>query len=173
MNSSKPPTLLLTTLLTENSNRRLDNKFNIFEGIQHNWFFIAINAIMVGGQILIVFVGGKAFHVTPLNGAQWGYSLVLGALSLPVAIIIRLIPDEWIANLVPKIWRRKLAPEMVARKQAKEEAKEELKERVEDLRRRASRPEDLSFINLVRGGRVRSLTLGLKTVNQTSMMITK
>jgi Ca2+-transporting ATPase len=124
---------------------------------------------------MIVFVGGKAFHVTPLNGPQWGYSLVLGALSLPVAIIIRLIPDKWIANLVPKRWRQKLAPDVVAQHEAKEEAKDELKERVEDLKRRASRPEDLSFITLVRGGRVRSLKLGLKTVNQTGMgmMITK
>ncbi|PMD50959.1 calcium-translocating P-type ATPase [Hyaloscypha bicolor E] len=166
-------TFVWMQIFNEFNNRRLDNKFNIFEGIQHNWFFIAINAIMIGGQVMIVFVGGKAFHVTPLNGPQWGYSLVLGALSLPVAIIIRLIPDEWIANLVPKIWRRKLAPEVVAKKEAKEEAKDELKEKVEDLKRRASRPEDLSFITLVRGGRVRSLKLGLKTVNQTGMMITK
>jgi len=49
---------------------------------------------MVGGQILIVFIGGRAFSVTRLDGAQWGISIVLGALSIPVGVIIRLIPDK-------------------------------------------------------------------------------
>lgn len=92
---------------------------------------------------MIIFVGGKAFHVRPLNGAQWGYSVVLGALSLPVAIIIRLIPDPWIAHLVPHIWKVRLVPDIVA--------KESL------LRRRNSKPEELSFIRSIRGGRVRSM----------------
>jgi Ca2+-transporting ATPase len=81
-------------LLTFDSNRRLDNKFNIVEGISRNWFFIAISLIMIGGQILIAFVGGKAFSVVRLSQAQWAYSVVLGALSIPVGIIIRLIPDK-------------------------------------------------------------------------------
>lgn len=92
---------------------------------------------------MIIFVGGKAFVVRPLNGAQWGYSIVLGALSLPVAVIIRLIPDHWIAALIPHVWRKRLVPELVAKENA--------------LRRRGSRPEDLSFIKSIRGGRVHSM----------------
>jgi len=57
--------------------------------------------IMVGGQILIIFIGGRAFAITRLDGNQWAVSIVLGALSIPVGVIIRLIPDE----LVPRrIW---------------------------------------------------------------------
>ncbi len=52
---------------------------------------------MIGCQILIAFIGGKAFSVTPLNGAQWACSLVLGVLSIPIGAIIRLIPDETFA----------------------------------------------------------------------------
>jgi P-type Ca2+ transporter type 2C len=44
-------------IFNEFNNRRLDNKLNIFEGVHKNWFFIGINCVMVGGQILIVFVG--------------------------------------------------------------------------------------------------------------------
>jgi len=132
----------------------LDNKLNIFEGIQRNWFFIVINVIMVGGQILIIFVGGQAFHVTPLNGAQWGYSIVLGALSLPVAVIIRLIPDRYIAELVPRVWRRKLVPEIVAEEEARG--------------RRESRPEHLAFMKTIRGGRVSSLQFKLDAVKHHS-----
>jgi Ca2+-transporting ATPase len=81
-------------LLTSNSNRQLDNKFNIFQGIWRNWFFIAISLIMIGSQILIVFIGGRVFTVTRLDGAQWCISIVLGALSIPVGVLIRLIPDK-------------------------------------------------------------------------------
>ena len=49
---------------------------------------------MTGVQILILFVGGAAFSITPLDRAQWAYSVVLGALSIPVGILIRLIPFE-------------------------------------------------------------------------------
>lgn len=103
---------------------------------------------------MIIFVGGKAFHVTPLNGPQWGYSIVLGALSLPMAVIIRVIPDEWVAKFVPMKWKRGLAPEVVV--------KEEEKKRKE--MRRGSRPEDLGFIKAVRGGRVRSMKFKLEAV---------
>jgi Ca2+-transporting ATPase len=54
--------------------------------------------IMVGGQILIVFIGGRAFAITRLDGDQWAISIVLGALSIPVGAIIRLIPDELFAR---------------------------------------------------------------------------
>lgn len=143
INTSKAFTSYWATVTNVNSNRRLDNKFNILEGIQRNWFFIAINIIMIGGQVMIIFVGGKAFHVTPLNGPQWGYSLVLGALSLPMAVFIRLIPDDWVARILPKLWKKNLAPGIMAKK--------------DTLKRSGSRPEDLGFIRSIRGGRVHSL----------------
>lgn len=48
---------------------------------------------MIGGQILIAFIGGRAFAITRLTGAQWAISIVLGAISIPVGLVIRLIPD--------------------------------------------------------------------------------
>jgi len=54
---------------------------------------------MIGCQVLIIFVGGRAFSITKLNPAQWGYSLVLGALSIPVGAVIKIIPLE-------KVWRK-------------------------------------------------------------------
>src|SRR5256885_16941468 len=92
------------------SNRRLDNKFNIFEGIHRNWYFIGINLITAIGQVVIVFFGGSALSAVRLNGVQWAISLILGAMSLLVAIIIRLIPDELIRKLIPSIAKRNLAP---------------------------------------------------------------
>ena len=46
----------------------------------------------IGGQALIAFVGGAAFHVTPLPGREWGISLALGFISIPLGVLIRCIP---------------------------------------------------------------------------------
>jgi Ca2+-transporting ATPase len=78
------------------NSRRVDNKLNIFEGLPRNHLFMLMMAIMVVGQVLIVFIGAAAFEVVRLNGAQWAISLVLGFLSIPVGILIRLIPDGWV-----------------------------------------------------------------------------
>jgi len=85
------------------NNRRLDNRFNVFEGIQRNLFFIGIFLIMVGGQVLIIFVGTwNVFQAEHQNGEQWGIALVLGAISLPIGVVIRLIPDGLAVQLVPR-----------------------------------------------------------------------
>ncbi|KAG4424257.1 hypothetical protein IFR04_002661 [Cadophora malorum] len=146
-------TFVWMQIFNQYNNRRLDNKFNIFEGITHNWFFCIINVIMIGGQVMIIFVGGEAFKVKPLTGPQWAISIVLGALSLPVAIIIRLIPDHWIAKLIPRTkWKKSLAPDVYDTEEAN----------IKALRRRGSRPEELSFIRSIRGGRVSSLRLKIE-----------
>ncbi|KAA8896176.1 calcium-translocating P-type ATPase [Sphaerosporella brunnea] len=86
-------------IFNEFNNRRLDNNFNIFEGITKNYFFMGINAIMIGGQIMIIFVGKTAFSITPLNGAQWAVSIVVALFCLPWAVLIRCIPDEQVLRL--------------------------------------------------------------------------
>ena len=92
------------------SNRRLDNKLNIFEGMHRNLFFIIINLIMIGGQVLIIWVGGEAFEIVKLNGKEWGLSIGLGAISIPWGIVIRLTPDEWVAVILPGFLRRRWLP---------------------------------------------------------------
>jgi Ca2+-transporting ATPase len=91
----------------------LDNKLNIFEGITRNYLFLGINIIMVGGQILIIFVGGEAFKITRLNSKEWGISVGLGAISLPWGALIRLIPDSWLGACMPWFIRKKWAPETI------------------------------------------------------------
>jgi Ca2+-transporting ATPase len=90
--------------LTFYSNRRLDNKLNVFEGIGQNWFFIGINIITICGQVIIVSIGSSALSTVRLDMKQWAISLALGALSLPVAVLIRLIPDDFIRKLLPQSW---------------------------------------------------------------------
>ena len=138
-----------TTTNTYNSNRRLDNKFNIFEGVQNNWFFIAINIVMIGGQVMIIFIGGKAFSVVRLNGAQWAYSVILGFLSIPIGAVIRLIPDELVSRLVPEyLKRRPKGPELMI---SDEEEHFRFPKPLADVK------EELSFLKKVKGGRLNNL----------------
>jgi len=95
-------TKIYIKFLIFHSNRRLDNKFNVFEGLHRNWYFMGINLITITGQILFVSFGGSALSATRLSGIQWVISLTLGAISLPVAILIRLIPNNFIKRFFPK-----------------------------------------------------------------------
>jgi len=67
---------------------------------------------MVGGQLLIIFFGGSALSTQPLNVTQWGISLILGGLSLLVAIVVRLIPDALIHKLIVAPFQRTHTPYM-------------------------------------------------------------
>lgn len=137
------------------SSRRLDNKFNIFEGMHRNRWFIGIQFIIVAGQVLIIFVGSTAFKVERLNGAQWAYSVVLGALSMPVAIIIRLIPDEFIRRLIPRSWGRQNnnGPQLVV---SDEDRNYEWNPALVEIR------DQLGFLKAVRGGRLKNLKYKLQ-----------
>ncbi|KFY51542.1 hypothetical protein V497_09054 [Pseudogymnoascus sp. VKM F-4516 (FW-969)] len=132
------------------NNRRLDNKFNIFEGVQNNYFFIGINIIMVGLQILIIFVGGKAFSVERLDARGWGYSIAFGFLSIPIGAAIRCVPDELVRKFVPEFLLRSddATPELTI-----EDAEEQstIPKPLTDVR------EELSFLKKMKGGRINNL----------------
>ncbi|KAL4875234.1 hypothetical protein BJY04DRAFT_202478 [Aspergillus karnatakaensis] len=88
-------TFVWMQIFNEFNNRRLDNKFNIFVGLHRNWFFIIINCIMVGCQIVIAFFGGAAFSIVRIHDEQWAISICVAALSLPWAVVVRCFPDAW------------------------------------------------------------------------------
>lgn len=161
-------TFVWLQIFNEFSNRRLDNRLNIFEGITRNWFFIVINAIMIGGQVLIVFVGGEAFKIVPLNGKEWGLSLGLGAISIPWGAAIRKFPDSWARSIGLAIaWPfRKLIsvlPSLPKKKKKKGKDSEAAKE--EEGRKKDPNDEDfrpsLRTMSSIRGPRV-SEHIGLR-----------
>ena len=146
-------TFVFMQIFNQYNNRRLDNKFNIFEGVQHNYFFIVIQFVIVGGQILIIFVGGQAFSVVRLNGQQWAFSVILGLGSLPAAILIRLIPDDLIRRLIPAWFKRKRNPTVIVSDEAR---RYEWNPAIEDIR------EELSVLKTLRGGRLKALRYRLQ-----------
>ena len=91
-------TFVWMQIFNQVNNRRLDNKFNIFERVHRNPFFLAINIIMVASQIMIIFVGGKAFQIKRIDGAQWAICLLCALPCLLWAILLRCIPDKYAAT---------------------------------------------------------------------------
>lgn len=87
-------TFVWMQIFNEFNNRRLDNKFNIFEGMLRNYWFLSINTVMVGGQVMIVYVGGQAFGVTRLSGILWAVCIICALGCLPWAVVLRTIPDR-------------------------------------------------------------------------------
>ena len=130
------------------NSRRLDNSLNIFDGMIRNRWFLGIQAIIVGGQVLIIFVGGQAFSVERLNGPQWGVSIVLGVLSIPIGMVIRLIPDEIVTKLIPTFWRRQKGPELWISDEADGDRRFKWNPALEEIR------DQLTFIKRLRGGRL-------------------
>ncbi|KAG0941813.1 hypothetical protein G6F57_007328 [Rhizopus arrhizus] len=73
--------------------RRIDGTMNVFKDLFDNWIFIVIQIVVILGQFLIVTFGGIAFKTVPLSPLQWLITVAIGALSIPVGTIIRLLPD--------------------------------------------------------------------------------
>ena len=99
---------------------------------------------------MILFVGGAAFSVHRLNAAQWAYSIILGAASIPIGMIFRLIPDELIEKLVPR-WRQHPSNKLAVTVEDDEESIRPWNPVYEGIR------EELTFLKRVRGGRLSNL----------------
>ncbi|KAK4654643.1 plasma membrane calcium [Podospora pseudocomata] len=146
------------------NNRRLDNQFNIFEGLTKNWLFIGISAVMCGGQVLIIMVGGKAFRIADegQSPTMWATAIVLGLLSIPVGVIIRLIPDEIIVALVPGVLKRKHTSKVPGINVSDDE--ERFTAYPAPL---ADIHEELAWLKRVKGGRLNNLKFAMKHPRET------
>ncbi|KAI2636647.1 putative calcium P-type ATPase [Xylaria nigripes] len=140
------------------NNRRLDNGFNILEGIIRNPFFVGINFIVIGLQILIIFVGGTPFNISTLNppqtGPQWATAIILGFLSIPIGMLIRLIPDDLIMKCIPKSFKSKPArPGLMV---SDEEQFNDYPDVLVDVR------DELAFLKKLKGGRLNNLKFAVR-----------
>ncbi|CAM1506425.1 Fc.00g060660.m01.CDS01 [Cosmosporella sp. VM-42] len=143
------------------NNRRLDNKFNIFEGLLQNWFFIGISTLMCGGQVLIIFVGGAAFSINGdgQDGTMWAIAIVLGFISIPVGIIIRLIPDRVMIALFPDFLKRRA--HNVPGLTVSDEEMNMYPTPLADVR------DELNFLRRMKGGRLNNLKFAIQHPKET------
>lgn len=142
----------------------MDNRFNIFEGLWQNKFFMGISVIMCGAQVLIIQVGGVAFNIAPegQSPAMWGYAVVLGFLSIPVGMIIRLVPDALLERLVPDFIKRRGGSSVPGVTVSDDDERYQFyPPALADVH------DELSFLKRMKGGRINNLKFAMKHPRET------
>jgi magnesium-transporting ATPase (P-type) len=79
-------------IFNEYSSRILNDDLNMFHEITKNYTFLVVSIITFGMQILLVSVGGRFVQTTPLTIDQWLVTIALGAITIPVGVLMRFIP---------------------------------------------------------------------------------
>ena len=72
--------------------RRIHDQSDIFRGFGRSQLGLGVFVLIIILQIIIIEVGGSAFQTFPLSGQQWGINLAVGATSLPLGMLLRLVP---------------------------------------------------------------------------------
>ncbi|CAI2162977.1 16735_t:CDS:10 [Funneliformis geosporum] len=93
-------TFVFLQVFNEINCRRIDDNFNVFKNIFHNHIFIIVQVVVIAGQIGIIEFGGVAFGTVGLNWQQWLTTILIGFLSLPIGIVIRLIPNTCVPESI-------------------------------------------------------------------------
>lgn len=119
---------------------------------------------MCGGQVLIIMVGGKAFAIAPegQSPTMWAYAIVLGVLSIPIGVIIRLVPDSLCAKLVPEALKRRAHSKIPGVTVSDDD--ERFNNYPEPL---ADVHEELAFMKRIKGGRINNLKFAIKHPRET------
>lgn len=107
-----PPTTMATLIFNTFVFMQLFNEINCrilnggslnpFRGILKNRIFLGIWFGTVAIQLLLVSLGGVAFGTVPLPWHLWIVSIGVGAIGLPLALIIRLLPECWPQSSPPQ-----------------------------------------------------------------------
>ncbi|KAJ7555663.1 hypothetical protein O6H91_05G049200 [Diphasiastrum complanatum] len=73
-------------------NSRKPEDFNVFGGIFHNSLFCGVLLVTSTLQVIFVVFLKKFFKTTALSWKQWLICICIGAISLPVGFLVKLIP---------------------------------------------------------------------------------
>ncbi|XP_076887914.1 putative calcium-transporting ATPase 11, plasma membrane-type isoform X2 [Bidens hawaiensis] len=75
-------------------NSRDMEKINVINGMFDSWVFMIVMVCTVTFQIIIVELLGTFASTVPLSGNLWLASILMGAVSLPVGVVLKYIPVE-------------------------------------------------------------------------------
>mmetsp|Transcript_25715 Transcript_25715/g.72045 ORF Transcript_25715/g.72045 Transcript_25715/m.72045 type:complete len:982 (-) Transcript_25715:61-3006(-) len=86
-------------IFNEINSRKCNGELNVFDKFFTNKIFGVVIVVTVILQVVIVEFGGAAFHTAGLTWDQWIATILIGAGSLPLGLIIRVVPvprmDAW------------------------------------------------------------------------------
>ncbi|KDO31182.1 calcium-translocating P-type ATPase [Saprolegnia parasitica CBS 223.65] len=84
-------TFVFLQLFNEINARRIHDELNVFDGFFQNKLYIGIQIFQITLQALMVQFGGLALKCAPLSASQWAICIGIGALSLPVGLLLRCV----------------------------------------------------------------------------------
>lgn len=79
-------------MFNEYTARSIFDEWNPLRGISTNYVFLLVSLITIGFQIMLIEVGGEFLKTSPLTISQWLITVALGAIGVPVGMLMRLIP---------------------------------------------------------------------------------
>ncbi|XP_026427689.1 calcium-transporting ATPase 4, plasma membrane-type-like isoform X2 [Papaver somniferum] len=86
-------TFVFCQVFNEINSREME-KINIFRGMFDSWVFVSVMTSTVAFQILIIEFLGTFASTVPLSWHLWLLSILIGSVSLVVAVILKCIPVE-------------------------------------------------------------------------------
>lgn len=88
-------TFIMLQVANEVNARRIKDEYNMFQGLHRSPIFLAVLAITLGLQAIIMQTPvGKFFKVLPLNAAEWGVCVAIGFTAFPVSLLTRVISQH-------------------------------------------------------------------------------
>lgn len=70
------------------------DKINIFRGMFSSWIFVGVMVATVVFQVTIVEFLGTFASTVPLSWQLWLLSILIGFVSMPIAVVLKYIPVE-------------------------------------------------------------------------------
>ncbi|KAM0026524.1 putative P-type Ca(2+) transporter [Helianthus debilis subsp. tardiflorus] len=86
-------TFVFCQVFNEVNSRDMD-KLNVFRGMFSSWIFMAVMVATVVFQVIIVEFLGTFASTVPLDWQLWLLSVVIGLVSMPIAVVLKCIPVE-------------------------------------------------------------------------------
>ncbi|CAL1380853.1 unnamed protein product [Linum trigynum] len=78
-------------VFNEISSREMES-INVFRGIMNNYVFVMVLGATVAFQIIIIEFLGTFANTTHLTSHQWGASVLIGFIGMPIAAILKMVP---------------------------------------------------------------------------------
>lgn len=75
--------------------RKIQDQFNVFDGVFSNWLFVVIWLVIVGGQAIMVSLAGRVMncHRNGLTGTQWLITTLPALTAFLFNFILKFVPD--------------------------------------------------------------------------------
>lgn len=85
-------TFVWCQIFNEYNSKSLTDEWDVYSDLPTNYMFISVSLLTIFLQFLLVQFGGEFLGVTPLTFEQWWVTILVGAIALPVGILMRFFP---------------------------------------------------------------------------------